>query len=361
MNKINLADFKKNYEASGNFRFLLVDILRNMTRETDLFTVIKENKIHHYVGKTALKDFFNRIPILCSDNLKFSKFVEDSEKSWRKVVDEFNKLKRKEDLENIQSFLKVLKKFLYFYVIIDFDASSADEEKLKSKKPLVYENYKKIGQLKNNLRKKVNKAVLTEGNYFIQTIKILAEKTNIKFSEIVYYKESELNDLILKLIYVSREEIKKRQEGFGVASYKNQIYYLFEEELNQILNNSSDKEEIRGDVACTAKENIIGRVKKFDLNFDNIESQIVQFIEKIKNVEEPIVLVVKATTPEMMLIFGKISAIVTDYGGMNTHAAIISREMNIPCIVGTEIASEILDDDDLVEVDTEKGIVKKVN
>lgn len=52
------------------------------------------------------------------------------------------------------------------------------------------------------------------------------------------------------------------------------------------------------------------------------------------------------------------AAIVTDEGGMLSHAAIVSRELNIPSIVGTGNATQIFKDGDLVEVDANKGIVK---
>jgi len=56
----------------------------------------------------------------------------------------------------------------------------------------------------------------------------------------------------------------------------------------------------------------------------------------------------------------KAVAIVTDEGSVTAHAAIIARELGIPCIVATKIATQIFEDGDTVEVDAEKGIVKKV-
>ena len=52
------------------------------------------------------------------------------------------------------------------------------------------------------------------------------------------------------------------------------------------------------------------------------------------------------------------AAFVTDLGGITCHAAIVSREMKKPCVVGTKISSKILKDGDLVEVDASQGIVK---
>jgi pyruvate,water dikinase len=51
-------------------------------------------------------------------------------------------------------------------------------------------------------------------------------------------------------------------------------------------------------------------------------------------------------------------AIITNQGGITSHAAITSREMKIPCIIGTKIATKVLKDGDLVEVDANRGVVK---
>ena len=56
----------------------------------------------------------------------------------------------------------------------------------------------------------------------------------------------------------------------------------------------------------------------------------------------------------------KAKAIITDVGGLLCHAAIVSRELGIPCVVGTKKATKVLNDGDLVEVDANKGIVRKL-
>ncbi|HUV42570.1 MAG TPA: PEP-utilizing enzyme [Patescibacteria group bacterium] len=72
------------------------------------------------------------------------------------------------------------------------------------------------------------------------------------------------------------------------------------------------------------------------------------------------ILVTKMTSPKFTTIIQKTSAIVTDEGGILCHAAIISREMKIPCVVGTQIATKALKDGDLVDVNAEKGVVRKL-
>ena len=54
----------------------------------------------------------------------------------------------------------------------------------------------------------------------------------------------------------------------------------------------------------------------------------------------------------------KARGIVTNEGGITSHAAIISRELNIPCIIGTRIATQVIKDGTLIELRTNHGIVR---
>lgn len=72
------------------------------------------------------------------------------------------------------------------------------------------------------------------------------------------------------------------------------------------------------------------------------------------------ILVTPMTQVTFMPIISKSAALVTDEGGITCHAAIISRELKIPCIIGTRIATKVLHDGDLVEVDADKGVVRKI-
>ena len=70
------------------------------------------------------------------------------------------------------------------------------------------------------------------------------------------------------------------------------------------------------------------------------------------------ILVSIATDPDIVPAMKKAAAIVTEQGGVTSHAAIVSRELRIPCVIGTKIATKVLKDNDLVEVDATKGIIK---
>jgi phosphohistidine swiveling domain-containing protein len=72
------------------------------------------------------------------------------------------------------------------------------------------------------------------------------------------------------------------------------------------------------------------------------------------------ILVAGMTRPEYVPLIKRAAAIVTDEGGVTCHAAVVSRELGIPCIIGTKIATKVLKDGDLVEVDANKGVVRKI-
>jgi len=70
------------------------------------------------------------------------------------------------------------------------------------------------------------------------------------------------------------------------------------------------------------------------------------------------VLVTHMTAPDWVPLMRRSAAIVTDSGGMTCHAAIVSRELGIPCVVGTADATEKLRDDEMVTVDAKEGVVR---
>ncbi len=82
--------------------------------------------------------------------------------------------------------------------------------------------------------------------------------------------------------------------------------------------------------------------------------------EDMAKLQQGDVLVSVATNPALLPAMKKASAIVTNMGGLTCHAAIVSRELGIPCVIGTKIATKWLKDGDKIEVDANTGIVRKV-
>ena len=72
------------------------------------------------------------------------------------------------------------------------------------------------------------------------------------------------------------------------------------------------------------------------------------------------VIVTSMTSVDFVPLMYRASAFVTNEGGITSHAAVVSREMNKPCIIGTKIATKFFKDGDMVEVDANNGIIKKL-
>ncbi|GEM_PF-1087715 len=85
---------------------------------------------------------------------------------------------------------------------------------------------------------------------------------------------------------------------------------------------------------------------------------VVKSFAQFESFTEGMILVASMTTPDYLLLMKKAAAFVTDAGGITCHAAIIAREMGKPCIIGTKVATQVLKDGDLVEVDADRGVVR---
>ncbi len=87
--------------------------------------------------------------------------------------------------------------------------------------------------------------------------------------------------------------------------------------------------------------------------------KIVHDLSELSKIKKGDVLVTQMTNPDMVVAMQKANAIVTDEGGLTSHAAIVSREMGIPCVVGSKIATTTLRDGDVITIDGYTGRIYK--
>lgn len=92
----------------------------------------------------------------------------------------------------------------------------------------------------------------------------------------------------------------------------------------------------------------------------NVQGRVclVHGLQDLAKVQQGDVMVTEMTSPEYVPAMKKCLAIITDEWGITSHAAIVAREMDKPCIIWTKIATKVLHDGDLVEVDADQGIVR---
>ena len=149
-----------------------------------------------------------------------------------------------------------------------------------------------------------------------------------------------------------KEEIERRKKAVAVLVEGRKIQTWSGEKALRIKEKEFpekqyDVNEIKGVPASPGKAKGIARVCA------GVE-------EALKKVKKGDILITGMTLPDYVPAMKRAAAIVTDEGGITCHAAIISRELKIPCIIGTKIATKVFKDGDIVEVDADKGIVRKI-
>jgi phosphoenolpyruvate synthase/pyruvate phosphate dikinase len=175
----------------------------------------------------------------------------------------------------------------------------------------------------------------------------IASRLKINFDDLIYLYPEEIYKLLSQPSLLNKEVINERKKGYAFISDDSHEYALFTGqhlmEWKEKFSVKIDTGVIKGIVACKGK--VRGRVV---LMKDRSELSKIHFGD---------IIVTPLTTPDFVVAMKKSSAIVTDLGGMTSHAAIVSRELGIPCIVGTKNATRILKDGDMVEVDANNGVV----
>jgi len=123
-------------------------------------------------------------------------------------------------------------------------------------------------------------------------------------------------------------------------------------------------ETMRGDtsaaVAAGAAAAGVTEIRGFPAAKGIVEgvARVITTVGDLHLVEPGEILVCGGTTTEWTPAFGIITACVCDTGGSLTHAAIVSREYGIPCVVGTAIATQVVKTGDRVRVDGRAGTVQ---
>lgn len=158
--------------------------------------------------------------------------------------------------------------------------------------------------------------------------------------------------LSLKERIPSKEEVDERIREFAYIVINGNMHVLSGKVLEEFKKDYAPDHvphlnELEGNVASPGRA--VGKAK------------IVISIQDIGKVESGDVLVASMTTPDYVPAMNKASAFVTDEGGITCHAAIVAREMKKPCVIATKFGTKILKDGDMVEVDADKGIIRKIS
>ncbi|MGA2418033.1 MAG: PEP-utilizing enzyme [Candidatus Staskawiczbacteria bacterium] len=239
-----------------------------------------------------------------------------------------------------------------------------DVEKLENKKTEIRKSLKISKELEKEIkifsvfgwwhdeRKRIN---LHSLQYIFIFLDEIAKRMGLTFRQINNITNKEVKDFLISGNKLDIKEIKERENMMLYILFDNQKFNVCsgreaEEYFNEILKSTGsgqkNEKELKGYVACSGgKDKVQGKVS------------LILDVKKEK-FEEGTILVTSMTRPEFVPIMKKAKAVITSEGGITSHAAIVSREFNIPCIIGTKIATTFFKTGDNIEMDLSKGTIK---
>ncbi len=274
---------------------------------------------------------FQHIPVYDIDHDPYTydhfkqelKEIKDAAKELKKLESEIDR--RKKEHKKIISELKPDRKFL---ALINFIKENSF-----------------LRDYRDSIRQKLN---LELKKYYEE----LADRMKITLEEVITLVNSEIIEYFGQNKRFPQEELNRRKKSFFLIVRGEKIKILSgnealkKAELELGLNKASSNQLLRGVIGSKGKAK--GVVKIVYTNRD---------LDKVKEGE---ILVSSMTRQDFVPAMRRAGAIVTDEGGVTCHAAIVARELETPCVIGTKIATKVLKDGDQVEVDANKGIVKKI-
>ncbi len=186
--------------------------------------------------------------------------------------------------------------------------------------------------------------------YLAMTMDHTAKVSNIPYEDLAVYTFDEFGKCLESEYKLNVEEIRRRKAGVFMVWEKGQnakIFYDGEaKELFSVATAFKFEGFVKGQVASRG-------------GVSNFSGKVRVVLDPSKDIfEDGEILVTSMTRIEFVPLMRKAKAIITNEGGIACHAAIISRELGIPCIIGTKIATKVLKDGDLVEVNVNEGVVK---
>jgi len=348
-----VIDFdKKEYEFMwdlDNISYLFTKIwLVEGFLENDFIAVIDRDSWKLYLEKDSRRELSAEgLRLLESGLSKFERECASlslKAKPFLKRV-ELKQLDDRELAKKFKSLVEFIGELSRAYFYTEVWCYDAVEEKLMEDKALGAKVHT-MQELKWSLREIINEFVFSERCLKDAFIAEIQKRLKIDSDQ---YSPAEL----ISLLKGKKVSIPDRR--VVVLGKFNDWEDIVGDEAREIMKNlvsdvNDDVKELKGSIASKGVHTGKVVIMPFDPTFD--------FKAKAQKMKKGDVLVAVSTGPEMMDACRKAGAIVAEEGGVCSHAAIVSREFKIPCIIGAKIATRVLKDGDIVEVDAGKGVVK---
>ena len=179
----------------------------------------------------------------------------------------------------------------------------------------------------------------------------VARRRGYPFELMKYLVPPEMATVFVKDV-PSLTDLHRRQRGCGIVVWRGGHYIATGKDagvLRRLMFTTKKRDHVRDVRGLSAS---VGRAVG--------RARVIQSARDVGKVKTGDIIIAVMTRPDYIVGLKKAAAIVTNEGGITCHAAIVARELGIPCIIGTKIATEVFKDGDLVEVNANHGVVTRL-
>ncbi|MFH0713134.1 MAG: PEP-utilizing enzyme [Candidatus Micrarchaeota archaeon] len=192
--------------------------------------------------------------------------------------------------------------------------------------------------------------VLSYGNWKMQSFyKEICKRLSISAAQLIFYTQEELTSAIIQRKANAEMLNKRSTSAIGIYTDCHSERLLEEKEINELMKNAAVKSGATQQPMCACPGNATGKIR------------IVRNADDILNFQQGEILVAKWTCVDFLPAMKKAAAFITEGGGITSHASVIARELNVPCVIGYKNATTAFKNGDVVEVNAEQLKVVKVN
>ncbi len=259
--------------------------------------------------------------------------------------------------EDMKAFFDRCVRSMDFYKYTDFHFSDGAYERAREDAPMLA-RMEELGRFKNDMRDYLNDLLVKDTSALERLLRKIGDQTGIAVAALKEYTSDEVLNLLKNGTRIEDGIITERLQASILFNNDGTIVYLRGKEAEALFDrlvyeeDSQKTKTIRG--VCASSGTARGTAKVITADYDDFQ-KLYRLFDEMRQGE---ILISETTSPDLMPACRKAAAIVTNQGGMVSHAAIVSREMGIPCVVGTRFATTVIKTGDEVEVDAERGIVR---
>jgi len=251
------------------------------------------------------------------------------------------------------------------------------KKKKKSIKNILIEMQKRWQRIKSNQNKLTKELKIdVKHNRLLKILRNIMYSKDYRKLRLVesYYHLEKLLKAISKKMNLSLNEVRslrveemefrnKKIKKIAKARSQRSVFFVLNGKLPGEIITGEKAEKIIHFFRKKSNKKVVITEIKGQTAVSGLVSGTVRIIKKPKDMgkmQDQDILVTSMTNPNLLPAIQKAKAIVTDTGGITCHAAIVSRELGIPCVVGTKMATKILKDGDRIKVDATHGLIKKL-